>query len=181
MSGDVLRLMDHLGIGRADLMGYAMGGRLATALLARHGERFSAAVLGGVGAEMMGEHVGVEAIARTLEAKGAARITDPRGRAFRAFAEQGRNDLLALAACMRGLDYAVNAADLARIRVPVLVVTGENDKMVGDPRGVVDLIPGAQLLIIPGRDHLSTVGARRYKRAVAEFMRQHDVRVSSRR
>jgi len=71
--------------------------------------------------------------------------------------------------------YVVNAADLVRIRVPVLVVTGGNDTMVGDPRGVVELIPGAQLLIIPGRDHLSTVGDRRHKRAVVEFLRQHGV------
>ena len=180
MTGDVVRLMDHLGIDRADVMGYSMGGRLATALLAHHAERFASAVLGGVGVEMMGERVGVEPIARTLEAKDAARITDPAGRAFRAFAEQGRNDLYALAACMRGLRYVVNAADLARIRVPVLVVAGENDTLVGDPRGVVDLIPGAQLVIVPGRDHLSTVGDRRYKHAVVEFLQQHGVGASSR-
>src|SRR5262245_44224221 len=54
VSGDVLRLMDHLGVERADLMGYSMGSRISASLLARHGDRFGAAVLGGVGGGMVG-------------------------------------------------------------------------------------------------------------------------------
>lgn len=171
VAGDVLRLLDHLSIERAALMGYSMGARISAALLSRHGDRFTAAVLGGVGKGMIGERRGAETIARALEADDAASVTDAGALAFRAFAEAGRNDLRALAACMRGLRSTVDAADLARIATPVLVVVGDRDTLVGDPQPLVDAIPGARLVIVPGRDHLSTVGDKRYKQAALEFLR----------
>jgi pimeloyl-ACP methyl ester carboxylesterase len=170
MSGDVVHLMDHLGIERGDLMGYSMGGRIAAVLLARHAHRFEKAVLGGVGGGMVGERRGAEAIARALEASDAAAIKDPTGQAFRAFAEQAGNDLRALAACMRGLRHAVDAGDIEKIHVPVLIVAGEQDTIVGDPQRLASLITGARLVTIPGRDHLTAVGDRRYKEAVLQFL-----------
>jgi len=171
MIGDVVRLMDYLGIVRADLMGYSMGGRIAAGLLTEHPERFSSVVLAGVGGGIVGQRLGAESIARALETADANTITDLSARAFRAFAELNRNDLLALAACMRGLGSGtVNADDLRQTRVPVLIVVGEKDTLVGNPRSLADLIPGSRLVIVPGRDHLTAVGDRRYKEAVLEFL-----------
>src|SRR3954463_11125320 len=49
MAGDVRALMDHLGIERADMMGYSMGARM-TALLALHyAPRIRSAIFGGLG------------------------------------------------------------------------------------------------------------------------------------
>lgn len=175
MSGDVVRLLDHLGIARADLMGYSMGGRIAAVLLVRHAERFGCAVLGGVGAGLVDERHGAEAIARALEADDAAGITDLTGQAFRTFAEDGRNDLRALAACMRGMHHSVDASDLDMIATPLLVVVGENDTLVGDPQRLVARIAGAELVTIPKRDHLSTVADRRYKEAALRFFAAHGV------
>src|SRR5476651_63027 len=48
MAEDVRALMDHLGINRADVMGYSMGARI-TAFLARdHADRVRSATLGGL-------------------------------------------------------------------------------------------------------------------------------------
>ena len=44
---DVLRLMDHLEIPNAHIVGYSMGARLTGYLLANHPERFISATLGG--------------------------------------------------------------------------------------------------------------------------------------
>ena len=46
---DVLRLMDHLKLGRAQLVGYGLGAQVAAWLAARHPERFQALVLAGGG------------------------------------------------------------------------------------------------------------------------------------
>jgi pimeloyl-ACP methyl ester carboxylesterase len=170
MTGDVVRLMDHLGIARAGVMGYSMGGRIAAAVLARHGDRFEAGVLGGVGGALLGQREGAEAIARALEADNRNAVKEPAPRTFRIFAEQGRNDLKALAACMRGLRRTVDANDLQRIAAPVLVVAGRNDTIIGNPRRLADVIPKAELLVIPGRDHLTVVGDKRYKEAVLRFL-----------
>ncbi len=49
MAEDVGRLLDHLSIDEADLMGYSMGGGLALRLLSAATERFNAVIPAGVG------------------------------------------------------------------------------------------------------------------------------------
>jgi pimeloyl-ACP methyl ester carboxylesterase len=49
MSGDVIAVLDHLGIARADLFGYSMGGGIVLRLLAGYPDRFASAIAGGVG------------------------------------------------------------------------------------------------------------------------------------
>lgn len=171
--GDVVRLMDHLDIARADLMGYSMGGRIAAGLLTRHPDRFDSVILAGVGVGILGPRRGAELIAGALETDDPRTITDVSARAFREFAETNRNDRRALAACMRGLEPGtVDAADLQRTQLPVLIVAGEHDALVGDPQSLAALIPHSQVVIIPNRDHLTTVGDRRYKEAVVQFLQQ---------
>jgi len=68
MEDDVIRLMDHAGIGRALLMGYSMGGRISMGLLVRYPGRFRAVVLGGIG-QVGGER----SCASHLDRRGPAR------------------------------------------------------------------------------------------------------------
>jgi pimeloyl-ACP methyl ester carboxylesterase len=174
MVADVVALLDHAGVPRAAVMGYSMGARITAGLLVRAAERVGAAILAGAGKGFLGARRDAEAIARVLDADDPATITHPAGRTFRQFAEQGRNDLAALAACMRGLRHVVDAADLAAVRAPVLLVAGERDDLVGDPQELAALIPRAELYIVPGRDHLSAVGDRRYKEVVRRFLDARD-------
>ena len=172
MMADAIGLLDAAEVTEADIMGYSMGARITAALLANHPERFRRGILAGAGSSFVGERRDTEAIARVLEAPDAAAITHPVGKVFRRFAEQGGNDRAALAACIRGLPLAVDGEELAAIHVPVLVVAGERDDQIGDPHDLAALIPDARVVIVSNRDHLSTVGDRRYKDAVLEFLVQ---------
>src|SRR5215510_2986549 len=58
MAEDALRLLDHLGIARADVMGYSMGARIATFLMLAHPGRVRSAVLAGVGINLVRGMVG---------------------------------------------------------------------------------------------------------------------------
>ena len=170
MSGDVLRMLDMLRIERARLMGYSMGAMIASHLLLEHPDRFERVVLAGVGGSLLDPRGDSEVIASGLEADDPKAITDERGRAVRAFADQSRNDRRALAACMRRPRAPLDPAALARVKLPVLVVAGEQDVLVGDPARLAAAIPGAKSVSIPGRDHLTAVGDRRYKDAVLAFI-----------
>jgi len=180
MPGDVIRLMDHLALERADLMGYSMGGMISSYLLVHHPERFSSVVLAGIGGAVISRRsFDAEKVADALSASEGGSIEGEVGRAFRAFAEQGGNDLLALAAIMRSRRALVTAEELARVEKPVLVVVGERDDLVGDPRPLADAIPGSRLVLIPAKDHLTAVPDRRYKRAVLDFLSESGARATA--
>jgi len=109
-------------------------------------------------------------VAEALEAPTLADVRDPTWRTFRAFAEQTRSDLAALAACIRGSRQTLSRDQVAAIRAPVLVAVGSNDKVAGSARELAALLPAGRALDIPGRDHMLAVGDRVFKSAVLEFL-----------
>jgi pimeloyl-ACP methyl ester carboxylesterase len=170
MAGDVVALLDHLGIPTADVMGYSMGARIAAYCALLYPLRVRSVILGGLGIHLV-EGVGLpESIAFALEAISLDEVTDPSGRTFRRFAEQTASDLAALAACIRGSRQTLTREEVARIAVPVLIAVGTNDKVAGSALALAALIPGARALDIPGRDHMVAVGDRVFKAAVLEFL-----------
>ncbi|MBW2414759.1 MAG: alpha/beta hydrolase [Deltaproteobacteria bacterium] len=177
MPGDVLRLMDHLGIERADLMGYSMGGMISTSLLAHHQDRLGAVVLAGIGggavsATAVDRSEVADALAESVPDAGGDSSRGAVARAFREFAESVGNDLQALAAVMRSRRATVGARDLANVEAPVLIVVGDKDDLVGDPAPLRDAVPGSELVIVPG-DHLTAVAAPLYKQSVLAFLQRH--------
>src|SRR6478752_3520911 len=172
MADDVRALMDHLGIERADVMGYSMGARITAFLALKHPSRVSSAIFGGLGIRLV-EGVGLpENIADALEAPSLADVQDPTGYMFRAFAEQTKSDLRALAACIRGSRQTISREEAALIRAPVLVAVGTNDHVAGNAQELASLIPGAKALDIPNRDHMLAVGDKIYKAGVIDFLNQ---------
>ena len=170
MAEDVRALLDHLGLPRADVMGYSMGARITAFLTLLHPGRVRSAVLGGLGIRLV-EGVGLpDTIAEALEAPSLAGVSDPTAYMFRAFAEQTGSDLRALAACLRGSRQTLSRAEVGRIAVPLLVAVGSKDPIAGSPQELAALIPGARALAIPDRDHMLAVGDRSFKAAVLEFL-----------
>jgi pimeloyl-ACP methyl ester carboxylesterase len=170
MAQDVSALIDHLGLPRADVMGYSMGARIAAFLPLAHPARVRSLVLGGLGSHLV-DGVGLPlSIADALEAPSLADVRDPTGRTFRAFAEQTHSDLAALAACLRGSRQTLAPGEVANIRMPTLVAVGSKDSVAGSAQALADLIPQAQALDIPDRDHMLAVGDKVFKQAVLDFL-----------
>ena len=99
-----------------------------------------------------------------------ADVTDPMGKRFRAFAEQTRSDLKALAACLRGSRQAVRMEDIASIRAPALVAVGTKDDIAGSPHELAALMPNGRGLDIPDRDHMVAVGDKVFKAEAIKFL-----------
>ncbi len=101
------------------------------------------------------------------------RVKEQRAREFRQFAEATGNDLKALAACMGSNreDFTAEHIAAQKIRVPVMIVIGTKDLLVGNPKLLHDAIPGSKLVMLEGRDHLSAPSDTHYKEAVLEFFK----------
>jgi pimeloyl-ACP methyl ester carboxylesterase len=170
MAEDGRRLLDHLGIARADVMGYSMGARIAAFLLLRRPDRVRSAIFGGLGINMVRGMAGTGPIARALEAPRMEDVTNETARSFRAFAEQTGSDLKALAACIRSSREKIAPEMLGTIRTPVMIAVGSDDVIAGSGAALASLIPGAQFLDLSGRDHMKAVGDARFKQGVLDFL-----------
>jgi pimeloyl-ACP methyl ester carboxylesterase len=170
MAEDARRLLDHLGIERADVMGYSMGARIGAFLAIGRPDRVRSLVLGGLGAHLVDSAGLPLGIAEALEGPAGTVLDNPMQRMFRNFADSTGSDLRALAACIRGSRESLGPDALGRIFCPVLVAVGTKDPIAGDPRGLAALLPDAEVLDIPDRDHNLAVGDKAYKKGVLEFL-----------
>jgi pimeloyl-ACP methyl ester carboxylesterase len=113
---DVVRLLDHLKIKKAHIVGYSMGGIIAANFIAKHPDRVISGTLGGMG---------------WLQEGGL-------GQSF--FAQIGKHDrnAKALTVCGRSLSkLALTKDQIKSITVPMTVLVGDKDdvilKMYVDP------------------------------------------------
>ncbi len=137
---------------QVDAVGFSLGARALLTLAASAPARFGRLVVMGVGADLF-DGSRREDVAAAIE-HGA----EPGNVALRMFdrlAGDPRNDRAALAALMRRRHPVLDAERLARITCPVLVVLGDQD-FAGPAGPLVDALPDAELVSLPGVDHFST-------------------------
>ncbi|MFS8039144.1 alpha/beta fold hydrolase [Xanthobacter sp. AM11] len=172
MAEDARRLIAHLGIERADVIGYSMGARVGAQMALLFPDAVRSLIMGGLGIHLV-DGVGLpQSIAEALEAPSLNDVVDPMGRMFRSFAESNKADLAALAACIRGSRQVLTREEVARIFQPVLVAVGTRDQVAGDARALVDLLPDGTLLDIPNRDHNPAVGDKVFKEGALAFLKR---------
>jgi pimeloyl-ACP methyl ester carboxylesterase len=176
MRADAVRLLDHLKIARARMIGYSMGGRITLDVLMRDPERLSAIVLGGYGE---GGQIATPGqrhrIAAALLAEDPATIEDVLARRFRRGAERNGKDLRALAACIGAEETTdansqLNHEALRRASLPVLIATGDKDTIAGDPRPLAAWFRDSRVVVLDGADHVTAQADPRFHQAVEDFL-----------
>ena len=176
MAEDVVNVMDAAGIAEAPYIGYSMGGLIGLRFVALFSDRLPRLILGGVGETYLnGPRVSDPErramIADAILAQNADAITDPRARMFREFADQPGKDKIALAACMRAMSPPLPCATLQLFSLPILVICGDQDTVAGPSGPLAAIFPHGSAAIVPGRDHMSAVGARPTRQAAIDFLK----------
>jgi pimeloyl-ACP methyl ester carboxylesterase len=175
MAQDVICVMESCGLADALLLGYSMGGFIGLRLLAAHPERVRKLAIAGVGETYLEDRItspqARAALADALLTPDKDSITDPRGKMFRAFADQPGKDRFALAACMRAMSPRLSPEALARLHRPILVVNGSEDETAGKPEPLAAAFADGRAVTIAGKDHMSTVGDKHTRQAVIDFFR----------
>ncbi|MEM7620034.1 MAG: alpha/beta hydrolase [Pseudomonadota bacterium] len=172
MAEDAKRLLDHLGIKQAHVMGYSMGARITAFLTMTYPQYVKSAIFAGLGYNMVRGIGGAGPIANALEAPSIDDVNSETAKTFRAFAETTGGDLKALAACIRASRTKISAEDLNEIAQPVLVAVGTEDVIAGPAQPLADLMTNAEVLSIPKRDHMRAVGDPVYKQGVLDFLQR---------
>lgn len=168
MVDDAVRLLDHLKIKKAHIVGYSMGALLTAKLATEHPDRVLSATLGGGGvipegigegfldelADAMEKGKGMTALLEMLTPPGKAKATAEQMQAMkRLFAG---NDKKALAAVIRGWkDFSVSEKKLKANRVPMLALIGANDPL---KPAIEELAPRTghfRMVVIAGANHFT--------------------------
>ncbi|MCE7027284.1 alpha/beta fold hydrolase [Jiella avicenniae] len=170
MASDCFALLDHLGIGSATFFGYSMGARVSAFAALAEPQRVERLVLGGLGIGLVKGVGDWDPIAAALRAPSLDDVSHPRGRMFRAFADKTKSDRLALAACIETSRDELTEEEVGRIGQKVLIGVGTEDDIAGAPEPLAALLPNAEVLAIEGRDHMLSVGDRRFKQRVIAFL-----------
>ena len=172
MARDLAMLLEVIGAGHIDLVGYSMGAVVAL-IFASDDQRVRRLVVGGVGSGVI-ECGGVdrravsnESIIEALSAADPVALGESGAGAFRALADALGADRGALVAQARSVFRGEIALD--RISAPTLVLAGEADPLAVRPQVLADAIPDARLQVLSG-DHAGAVLDARFSRSIVEFL-----------
>jgi pimeloyl-ACP methyl ester carboxylesterase len=189
MAEDVVRLLDHLKVRKAHVVGYSLGAWVAGTLLATHPDRLSSVTFGGSGplyrpskqflakfvatAESLEKGNGIVPLILAGAAEGGTKVTPEQAAAFSKFA-LGKQDQKALAAVLRGMTGMEVAEEKLRANaVPVLFVYGdlEGKANVALITGAAKALPKAEVVVVEKADHLNTPGRPEFREAVQKFLK----------
>jgi len=189
LTDDIVKLLGHLSIEKANFFGYSMGSRLTLDLLLRKQELFISAILGGFTlqfpdeAERSAAQKQLRDWIEALKAKNIDDIKNPVALRFRrvisTYKDFHLQNLDALAAVLKGgfqvqgdsiQTNAQRKESLKKVNVPVLTVVGSDDFIPGDKTLIAQLVPDACHFQIQGRDHITVVPDPKFHMIVKAFL-----------
>jgi pimeloyl-ACP methyl ester carboxylesterase len=149
MVEDVTRLLDHLKIEKAHIVGYSMGGMIAMKFIVLHPDRVKSGVLGGMGWLKSGSVL--EKFWEKLPAR-----------------EEGHPPT----ACLHGLSQlGVTEDEVRAVQAPVALVAGDHDpcrKLYIEP--LLKVRPEWTLTTVEGAGHLTCIAKEAFKDAVKDAL-----------
>ncbi|MET3560004.1 pimeloyl-ACP methyl ester carboxylesterase [Bartonella japonica] len=173
MAGDAVKLLEHLGLSKAHVMGYSMGARISAFMALLYPTYVHSVIFGGLGIGMITGAGNWEPVSEALLAEDISTITNPRGLMFRKFADQTKSDKRALAACIVTSKQELTASEVYKIKQPALVAVGSLDEISGEAEPLAAILPCGEALSIPDRNHMLAVGDKVYKKGVIDFLSRH--------
>ncbi|MBI0432451.1 4-carboxymuconolactone decarboxylase [Roseomonas sp. KE0001] len=165
LAGDLVALLDALGIERAHVAGLSIGGRIAQQLAADAPERVQSLLLIDTALEFpepslwqqridaVRQH-GTEALVEAVMPRWVVDPTTPSAQGLRRMLL--RTDRIGYAAAAAALRDARAEDVRGRIRAPATVIMGEHDPASPLPaaEALRDSIPGARLVVLPAASHI---------------------------
>lgn len=175
LADDAAKLLDHLGLDSAHVIGISMGGMVAQELALRHGERIRTLTLGctycgGPGSSLIAPEDGQRLMAAfgsgnrdtalragfEMNTSDAFRADPAAFESFKEMALSAPSRLPTIMLQMQAIGGHDTQDRLGEIRVPTLVVHGTADRMVPYPNGelIASKVPGARLATLDGVGHM---------------------------
>jgi pimeloyl-ACP methyl ester carboxylesterase len=188
MVGDIVRLMDHLQIKKAHVVGYSMGALITAKFLTEHPDRVISSVIGGMGwlqidpkwekflsdvASSLDEGKGPLPLLRFLNSKNGVENVEEAIQGINTVLKI-TNDQKALAACARAFpQFQISKDQLAAIKTPTLVIVGDLDPFIDYVDAMKGTSPHMEIVAVQGGDHLTTIRSPIFLDRLKSFLDAH--------
>ncbi|HMP01959.1 MAG TPA: alpha/beta hydrolase [Gemmatales bacterium] len=184
MVHDVARVLDHLRLPKAHIVGYSMGGLITAKFAATYPDRVLTATAGGVGWMQPDTPTELDHIAKALEEdgslgplitaltpEGAPKPTPLQIRQINAMLMGLGNDPKALAAVARGMkQLSIPEPEFKRCSVPLQFVVGTRDPLGVGLKEAQAARSGIKVVTIEGADHMNTFQKPEFIQSVRDFI-----------
>ncbi|MCP4639399.1 MAG: alpha/beta hydrolase [bacterium] len=187
MAEDIARLMDHLGIEKAHIVGYSLGGFTAVKMLELHPDRMLSLAACGSGwtSAREEEQVFMATVADSLEAgDGLGPLTDRLASDGKAnalehlmvnTAVRSLNDEKAMARIVRRMDeFLVDERVLRDCTVPAVAIVGGKDSLKPFADQLAEAMPGTEVIVINRATHVTCPARRKFVNTLREFINAVD-------
>ncbi|HEY4345163.1 MAG TPA: alpha/beta hydrolase [Parvibaculum sp.] len=155
MADDMLKLMDLLKIGKADVVGWSDGGNIGLILAMQHPDRIGRVVTSGANFDVAGLNSPPE-----LDADPNGANMAPERDFYKRLAPDPQHwpVFYRKVLAMWASEPHITLAELATIKSPVLVMAGEHDGIKRDHTdALAKAIPGGQEYIVAGASHMAPI------------------------
>ena len=162
LADDVAGLLDHLGVGQADVLGFSLGGWTALQLALDHPDRVGRLILVSVSYASDGFYPEISDPAQhatSTRMPTAEDFAQMRAAYDRLAPDPGHFDAFAAKTSQAaGNLKGWTAEELGRVGAPALLVFGDHDFIrLEHAVEMHGLIPGAQLAVLPGTTHMGVM------------------------
>ena len=189
INDDIVKLLNHLSIEKANFFGYSMGARIVTDILLENQDLFISAIIGGFPlhySKKSTKFIGKVMMKKWIKGLKKANLNDVKNKSalrFRkvisTYTDSESQDLEALIYVLEGdiqrpdgiipTDPKRKEA-LKKVQVPVLTVFGSEDRLSKDKSVLAQLVPGSCHVQIEGKDHITVVSDPRFHMVVKAFL-----------
>jgi pimeloyl-ACP methyl ester carboxylesterase len=186
MAEDVVRLLDHLKIKKAHLIGYSMGTFIAGKVAATHPDRVISVIYGGQAPLLTGESGSreIDVFAKAvddgkglgpdlMEVRPGLTLEQANSLAKIAYAGKDVKAWAVAGQSFGGLE--VKAEDLKKCKAPVLFIYGSKDADSTKVRvaALCKILGRGEVKVVEGADHIATPAKPEFGRAIVEFLQAH--------
>lgn len=164
MADDVIRLMDHLKIPKAHILGYSIGVAPIAMAITEHENRFISAVFGGGAAkfnwgsdtDLLNQH------------RYQRILNSPRQRQLESSWE-GQDQIALANLRLAEKELIVSKEQFSKLSIPILSILGSEDPAIGAVTAMNSVVPAMQLNLIAGESHVSAPGNSEFVRSIQVF------------
>ena len=165
MSHDIIRLLDHLGIAKAHMIGYSMGTRIMGHLIPSHSDRFLTATFGGFAPSWNWSSENQ----KMIERRSKNLLNNPKQKLLDA-----GQDTQALAALVMGFpELVVTKEDLSNFQIPTIAISGSEDGLLPRTIELKEIMPKMRIVLIDGATHGTALRRAEFIEAARAFIAEH--------